>query len=426
MSTQWKPETLAVQAGYTPDNSEPRILPIYQNTTYKYDSADDVAALFDLTQAGHMYSRISNPTVEAFEKKIAALEGGTGALGLSSGQAATTLSILNITRSGQHIVTSSALYGGTFNLFEHTFKKLGIEVTFIDPDADEKELEAAFKENTRALFAESLGNPGLVVLDFEKFSRVAKKKGVPLIVDNTFPTPFLCRPLDLGADIVMHSTTKYIDGHATSVGGMIIEKGNFNWNNGKYPELTDPDPSYHGIRYTESFPDSPFTVKARVQLLRDMGTTMSAMNAFMSHVGAETLHLRMERHSSNALALAQHLEEHPAVEWVNYPGLKSNRYYELTQKYLPKGASGVLTFGIKGGVEAGKKFINSVKLFNLVVHVGDIRSCVLHPASMTHRQLTEQEQKLAGVSPEMIRVSVGIEHIDDIIADFDQALEASR
>lgn len=419
----WKLETLAVQAGYTPNNSEARVLPLIQSTTYKYNSADHVADLFDLKAAGHMYSRISNPTVEALEKKIAEMEGGSAALALSSGQSAITAAILNIASVGDHIVSSTTLYGGTYNLFENTLKKFGIEVSFVDPFATPEKIESAFRKNTKALYAETIGNPNMNVLDFEKFSNISQKMKVPLIIDNTFPTPFLNRPFEHGADIVIHSTTKYIDGHATSVGGIIVEKGDFNWNNGKFSDFTQPDSTYHGISYWKTFPNTAFTIKARVQLLRDLGFAMAPMNAFLTAQGAQTLHLRMERHSENALGLAQFLEEHPSVEWVHYPLLKSNPSYELAQKYLPRGASGVLSFGIKGSVEAGKKFIDSVKLANLVVHVGDIRTSVIHPASTTHRQLSDEEQTASGVTPEMIRVSVGIEHMDDIKEDFDQALK---
>lgn len=423
---QWKPETLAVQAGYEPENSEPRVLPIIQSTTYKYNSADHVADLFDLKAAGHMYSRISNPTVEAFEKKIAAMENGSSAIALSSGQSAITAAVMNLASAGDHIVSSSTLYGGTFNLFENTLKKFGIQASFIHPASDENEIKSMFRENTKALYAETLGNPNLNVLDFEKFSSVAKEMNVPLIIDNTFPTPYLNRPFEHGADLIIHSTTKYIDGHASSVGGMIIEKGDFNWDNGKFPDFVEPDESYHGVSYFKNFPGAAFVIKARVQLLRDLGFAMSPMNAFLSQQGAQTLHLRMQRHSENALDLARFLEQHPSVDWVKYPLLESDESYSLAKKYLPLGASGVLTFGIKGSVAAGKKFIDSVKLANLVVHVGDIRTSVIHPASTTHRQLSEKEQIESGVKPEMIRVSTGIEHIDDIIADFDAALKISQ
>ncbi|NLB89099.1 MAG: O-acetylhomoserine aminocarboxypropyltransferase/cysteine synthase [Syntrophomonadaceae bacterium] len=418
----WKFATKAIHEGYNPKPGDPRILPIYQSTTYYYDDADHLAGLFDLEREGHIYSRISNPTVEAFENKIAALEGGVGALATSSGQAAITFAILNICQSGEHIIALSTLYGGTYTLLSVTLKKLGIEVTFIDPNADEKEIQAAFRPNTKAIYAETIGNPGLNVLDLEKYSKIASENGVPLIVDNTFPTPYLCRPLEHGANIVVHSATKYIDGQARTLGGIIVDGGNFAWNNGKFPELTEPDPAYHGIRYVETFGSAAYIVKARVQFLRDIGATMSAFNAFVLHMGVETLALRMERHSENALKLAQYLQSHDKVAWVNYPGLETSESYHLSQKYLPNGCSGMLTFGLKGGAEAGKKLINNVELAGIAAHMGDTRTSILHPASTTHRQLTEEEQRGSGVLPDMIRVSVGIEDIDDIIKDIEQAL----
>ena len=426
MDQKWKIETQAIQGGYSPKNTEPRILPIVQSTTFKYESADYVAKLFDLEVPGHFYTRLSNPTVEGFENKIALMEGGVGALATSAGQAASTLAVLNICQAGQHILAASTLYGGTYSLFANTLPKMGIEVTFVDPEAPAAEIRKHFRPQTRALFAETIGNPGLNVLDFEKFAAIAREEQVPLVVDNTFPTPFLCRPLEHGANIVIHSATKYIDGHATSVGGVIIDGGTFDWGCGKYPEMTEPDPSYHGLRYLEKFGPMAYLIKARVQLMRDLGTCPSPFNAFLFNLGLETLPLRMERHSHNALAVARHLEGHPAVEWVKYPGLTSHPSHALAQKYLPKGASGVLTFGIKGGQNAGKTFMESTRIIALVVHVGDARSCVLHPASTTHRQLTEQQQRAAGVAPEMIRLSVGIENIDDLLADIDQALAASQ
>ncbi len=425
MSKSWKIETQAVQGTYAPKPTEPRIPAICQSTTYKYDSADHVAKLFDLDLPDHMYTRISNPTTEAFEGKIALMEGGVGALATSSGQAASALAIMNICRAGQHIVTASTLYGGTYSLFANTLPKLGIEVSFVHPEASIDELRKQFRPDTMALFAETIGNPGLNVLDFAKFSAVAKEMGVPLIVDNTFPTPYLCRPLDHGADILVHSATKYIDGHATSVGGVIVDGGKFDWTSGKFPEMTEPDASYHGLRYVEKFGSLAYIIKARVQYMRDLGATPAPMNSFLFNHGLTTLPLRMERHSSNALALAKYLQQHPKVSWVNYPGLETHPTYALTQKYLPKGASGVLTFGIKGGREAGIKFMEATKIIALVVHVGDARSCVLHPASTTHRQLSEKQQIASGVTPDLIRLSVGIEHIDDLIADVEQALQAS-
>ena len=422
MKKQWNFATQAVQGGYEPKAGEPRVLPIYQSTTYKYDDADHVARLFNLEEAGHIYTRISNPTVAGFEEKVNILEGGVGAVATASGQAAIMLAVLNICQAGQHLVASSTLYGGTYTLFSTTLKKLGVEVTFVDPNSTEEEIESCFQPNTRALYGETIGNPGLNVLDFEKFSIVAKKMGVPLIIDNTFATPYLCRPFEHGVNIVVHSATKYIDGHATSVGGIVVDGGNFNWDNGKYPEITEPDPSYHGLRYLETFKEAAYITKLRVTLLRDMGPSMSPFNAFLSNQGLQTVHLRMKKHSENALELAQYLEGHEKVAWVKYPGLKGNPSYQLSQKYLPLGASGIIAFGVKGGAEAGKTFINNVELATLVVHVADIRTYVLHPASMTHRQLTEEQQIAAGVTPDLIRVSVGIEDIEDIKADFNQAL----
>jgi O-acetylhomoserine (thiol)-lyase len=425
INPDWRTETLSIQGGYRPKATEPRIVPITQSTTYKYDNADHMASLFDLDCADHMYSRISNPTWAAFEDKMAQLEGGVAALATSSGQAAITMSLLNICQNGQHIVCANTLYGGTHSLFHNTFPKMGISVSSVHPDASAEEIKAMFTPQTRALYAESIGNPGLNVLDFEKFAAIAQEMQVPLIIDNTFPTPYLCRPLELGADIVVHSATKHIDGHATSVGGVIVDGGKFNWSAEKYPELTEPDPSYHGLRYTEKFGNMAYIVKARFQLLRDMGMSMAPMNAFLLNKGLETLHIRMERHSSNTLAVAEYLEKHPQVSWVSYPGLPSHPSYALTQKYLPKGAGGVLTFGIKGGEEAGRRFMEATELIAMVIHVGDVRSSVLHPASTTHRQLSTEEQRASGVLPDLIRLSVGIEHIDDIIADIDQALKRS-
>lgn len=426
MSSSWKIETQAIQGGYTPKSGDPRVVTICQSTTFKYDSADHVTKLFDLEEAGFFYTRLGNPTTDAFEQKLAMMEGGVGALATSSGQAATTLSIFNICQAGQHFVTASTLYGGTYNLFACTLSKMGIEVTFVDPEAPADEILAAFRPNTKALFAETIGNPGLNVLDFEKFSAIAKEKGVPLIIDSTFATPYLCRPFEHGANVVVHSATKYIDGLATSVGGVIIDGGNFDWGNGRFPELTEPDSSYHGLQYVKTFGNLAYIIKARVQLMRDIGTTPSPFNSFLFTNGLQTLSLRMQRHSDNALALAQFLESHPSVSWVKYPGLKSHASHDRAQKYLPMGCSGVLTFGIKGGAEAGKKFMEACRLVALVVHVGDARSCVLHPASTTHRQLTAEQQTASGVTPDLIRLSVGIEHIDDIIADVDQALAASQ
>lgn len=418
-------ETLCIQSGYKPKNGEPRILPIAQSTTYKYDDADEVGKLFDLEAAGHMYSRISNPTVEAFENKIAEMEGGIGALATSSGQSATLISVLTICNAGEHLIAMSNLYGGTFTLFTSTLKKMGIEVTFVDHRADEKEISSQIKPNTKLIFGETIGNPGVDVLDIERIAKIAHEHNIPLVVDNTFATPYLCRPFEFGADIITHSTTKYIDGHATSVGGIIVDSGKFDWKSSKkFPHLTEADPSYHGLSYTEKFGDSAYITKARVAFLRDIGSTMSPFNAFLTNLGVETLALRMQRHSSNALAAAEFLENHQNVSWVNYPLLESSQSYELAKKYLPEGASGIISFGVKGGVESGKKFINSLKLASLVVHVGDIRTHVLHPASMTHRQLSNDQQIQAGIKPDMIRLSVGIENINDILQDLDQALRA--
>jgi len=420
MEKNWKFNTLAVQAGYEPGNGDPRIVPIAQSTTFKYDDAQSVADLFDLKRAGFFYTRLANPTVEAFEKKIAALEGGVAAVAVASGQSANAFSILNLASAGDHIVSSSCLYGGTMTLFSSTLKRSGIEFTFVPAEVTEAELEAAVRPNTRAFFLESLANPALTVPDFELFAKVAHAHGVPLIVDNTFPTPALCRPFEFGADIVTHSSTKYLDGHATSVGGVAIEKGGFDWKN--FPAFTQPDPTYHGLVYTRDFAAAPFSVKLRVQLVRDYGIPMMPFNAFLTQLGVETLALRMERHSSNALALAQFLKQHPKVAWVRYPYLPDDPEYERARKYL-KAGSGVLTFGVKGGVKAGEWVMNHLKLAAIVVHVADTRTGVLHPASMTHRQLSPEELIRAGVRPELIRVSVGIEDIEDIKADFAQALE---
>jgi len=421
MSHDWAIETKTIQCGWEPKNGEPRVLPIYQSTTYKYDSVKEVAMLFDLEAPGHMYSRISNPTCEALENKIAALEGGVGALVTSSGQNASTIAIANICSSGDHFIAVGAIYGGTVSLFTNTLKKMGIEVTLVDASLSKEELKAFFRPNTKAVFGETIANPKLDVLDFEKFSALAHEMNVPLIVDNTFATPYLCRPLELGADIVIHSATKYLDGHAISVGGVIVDGGKFNWSNGKFPEFTEPDKSYHGIVYTEKFGTLAYIVKARVQWIRDIGSYLTPMNAFLTNLGTETLHVRMDRHCENALKLASFLQTHPKVGWVNYPALPSHKDYALAQKYL-KGASGVLTFGVKGGREEGEKVMNALKLAAIVVHVADVRTGVLHPASMTHRQLSDEEQLQAGVTPDLVRVTVGLENIDDIIADFDQAL----
>ena len=417
--------TKCVQAGYTPKNGEPRILPIYQSTTYKYESSEQMGRLFDLEESGYFYTRLQNPTNDAVAAKIAALEGGVAALLTSSGQAASFFSIFNIAGAGDHIVSASAIYGGTLNLFAVTMKKMGIDVTFVSPDASLEELNAAFRPNTKAVFAETLSNPSLIVLDIEKFASCAHAHGVPLIVDNTFPTPVHCRPFEFGADIVTHSTTKYMDGHATSVGGAIVDSGNFDWtaHADKFPGLTQPDESYHGVTYTETFGKAAYITKATVQLMRDLGSIPSPQNCFLLNLGLETLFLRVERHCENALAVAKYLEKHDKIEWINYPGLENSPYHALAQKYMPDGTCGVIAFGIKGGREAATKFMDSLKLAAIVTHVADARTCVLHPASTTHRQLTDAQLKDAGVDPGLIRLSVGIEYIGDILADIEQALE---
>ncbi|MBC8539348.1 O-acetylhomoserine aminocarboxypropyltransferase/cysteine synthase [Christensenellaceae bacterium NSJ-63] len=417
--------TKCVQAGYTPKNGEPRILPIYQSTTYKYESSEQMGRLFDLEESGYFYTRLQNPTNDAVAAKIAALEGGVAALLTSSGQAASFFAIFNIAGAGDHIVSASAIYGGTLNLFAVTMKKMGIDVTFVSPDASLEELNAAFRPNTKAVFAETLSNPSLIVLDIEKFASCAHAHGVPLIVDNTFPTPIHCRPFEFGADIVTHSTTKYMDGHATSVGGAIVDSGNFDWtaHADKFPGLTQPDESYHGVTYTETFGKAAYITKATVQLMRDLGSIPSPQNCFLLNLGLETLFLRVERHCENALAVAKYLEKHDKIEWINYPGLESSPYHALAQKYMPDGTCGVIAFGIKGGREAATKFMDSLNLAAIVTHVADARTCVLHPASTTHRQLTDAQLKDAGVDPGLIRLSVGIEYIGDILADIEQALE---
>ncbi len=425
MQKSWHIETQAVQGNYQPKAAESRTPPIHQSTTFKYDKAEHMAQLFDLDCPDPMYTRLGNPTTSVFEEKIALLEGGVAALATSSGQAATALAILNICHSGQHVVAASTLYGGTFSLFANTFPKLGIEVTFVDPNSSLEEMQKAFRPQTRCLFAETIGNPGLNILDFQKFSTLSREMAVPLIVDNTLASPYLCQPLQHGADIIVHSATKYIDGHGTCVGGVIVDSGRFAWTPEKYPEICEPDSSYHGLKYLEKFGPLAYIVKARAQYMRDLGVTPAPQNSFLFNHGLTTLHLRMERHSSNALALAKFLDAHPHVSWVNYPGLESHSSFALAQQYLPKGASGVLTFGIKGGRDSGIKFMEACRLIAMVVHVGDARSCVLHPASTTHRQLSEEQQIASGVSPDLIRLSVGIENIDDLIADVDQALMAS-
>lgn len=424
MKKKYEFETVCVHGSYKAESGEPQQLPIIQNTTYRYYNAKDVADLFDLESGGYFYSRLGNPTVNALEEKMALLEGGTAGLAASSGQSATLMTMLNICKTGDHIISSTSIYGGTFNLLGVTLRKMGIEVTFIDQEITLDEILSFKRPNTKVLFAETLSNPALMVLNFEKFSSAAKKMGIPLIIDNTLATPALCRPIEHGADIVIQSTTKYADGHGSSLGGMVVEAGTFDWSlEGKFPEMTEPDPSYHGLKFYEKFGNTAFALKLRAQMLRDMGCTMSPMNAYLTHQGLQTLHLRMERHSDNAFALANFLQGNKNVEWVTYPGLEKDKNYELARKYLPKGASGVLTFGVKGGITAGEKFLEKLELASIVVHVGDIRTSVLHPASTTHRQLSDVEQLKAGIKPELIRVSVGIESIKDIIADFENALK---
>ncbi|HOQ13793.1 MAG TPA: O-acetylhomoserine aminocarboxypropyltransferase/cysteine synthase [Bacillota bacterium] len=419
----YKIDTKCIQAGWDPKNSEPRVLPIYQSTTFKYDSSEFLGQLFDLESDGHMYTRISNPTVEYVERKIAALEGGIGALCTSSGQAATLISVFNITSAGQNIIASASIYGGTINLLAVTMKRMGIEVRFFTPDMTDDEISALFDENTRLMFGETLANPAMTVFDIERFAKLAHKHGVPLIVDNTFATPILCRPFEFGADIVIHSTTKYMDGHATVVGGVIVDSGNFDWSaGGKYPELTEPDESYHGVVYTEKFGRAAYIVKARTQLMRDLGSSPQPIAAFLLNLGLETLAVRMERHSKNGLAVAQHLAAHPKISWVNYPLLPDSPQYALAKKYLPRGACGVVSFGVAGGREAAVRFMDSLQLAKIVVHVADARTSVLHPASTTHRQLTDTQLTECGITPDLVRMSVGIEDIDDIIADIDRAL----
>ena len=422
-----KINTKCLHAGYTPKNGEPRVLPITQSTTFKYESSEEMGKLFDLEAEGYFYTRLQNPTNDAVAAKIAALEGGVAAVLTSSGQAASFYSVFNICHAGDHVVASAAIYGGTFNLFSVTMKKLGIDFTFVNPDSTEEELNAAFKENTKVVFAETLSNPSLNVLDIELFAKVAHAHGVPLIVDNTFPTPINCRPFEFGADIVTHSTTKYMDGHATQVGGVIVDSGNFDWTaSDKYPGLTTPDESYHGVIYTERFGKGAYITKCVTQLMRDLGSIPSPHNAFLLNLGLETLFLRVPRHCENALKVAKFLEENENVTWVNYPGLEGNKYYELAQKYMPDGTSGVVSFGIKGGREAATKFMDSLKLATIATHVADCRTCVLHPASTTHRQLTAAQLEEAGVAEDLIRFSVGLEDAEDIIADIARAIEASQ
>ena len=425
MDKKYSRETLCVQAGWTPKKGEPRVLPIYQSTTFKYDTSEQMARLFDLEDSGYFYTRLQNPTNDAVAAKIAALEGGVGAMLTSSGQAANFYAIFNICQAGDHFVCSSTIYGGTFNLFGVTLKKLGIECTFIDANASEEEIDQAFRPNTKALFGETISNPSIDVLDIEKFARIAHKHGVPLIVDNTFATPINCRPFEWGADIVTHSTTKYMDGHATSVGGAIVDSGNFDWeaHADKFPGLTQPDESYHGLTYTKAFGKMAYMTKATAQLMRDLGSIQSPQNAFLLNLGLETLHLRVPRHCENAQKVAEWLEANPKVKWVNYCGLKSSKYYDLAQKYMPNDSCGVIAFGLNGTREEAIEFMDRLKFICIVTHVADARTCVLHPASHTHRQLTDEQLREAGVAPDLIRLSVGIENVNDIIADIEQALQ---
>lgn len=416
-------DTKCIQSGYHPGNGEPRTLPIYQSTTYKYDNADTLGQLFDLKAEGHMYSRISNPTLAAVEEKLADLEGGVGAMLVSSGQSANLLAVFNICSAGQNLIAMNNIYGGTINLLSVTLARMGIEVRYINDRMTDDEVDALFDDKTRLVFGETITNPALAVLDISRYASIAHRHGVPLIVDNTFATPLLCRPFAFGADIVTHSTSKYMDGHANVLGGVVIDSGNFDWEaSGKFPELTTPDESYHGVVYTKQFGRAAYVTKARVQLLRDFGCTMAPMAAYLLNLGLESMPLRVRRHSENALAVAEFLEKQPQVLWVNYPRLKSSPYFHLAEKYLPQGASGVVSFGVRGGREAAMKLMNSLRLAQIVVHVADARTCVLHPASTTHRQLTDQQLKDSGIGPEFIRFSVGIEDVRDILADLQQAL----
>jgi O-acetylhomoserine (thiol)-lyase len=419
-------ETLCLHAGQLPDPATgSRVVPIYQTTAYVFDSADHAASLFNLQTFGNIYTRIMNPTNAVFEERMAALEGGRAAVGVASGMAAQMVAILTILKSGDGIVSSSTIYGGTYCQFDVNFRDLGIEVYFVNPD-DPENFRKAIRKNTKVLFAETISNPLGNVLDIEAVSKIAREAGIPLIIDNTFATPYLCKPIDFGADIVVHSATKFICGHGTSIGGVLIESGKFPWDNGNFPGMTAPSKGYHGVRFYETFGDFGYTMKARCEVLRTFGPTLSPFNAFLFLQGLETLNLRMERHCSNALAVAKFLKDHPAVTWVNYPGLQESPYYLLAKKYLPKGAGSIFTFGIKGGREAGIRFIESLELLSHLANVGDAKSLVIHPASTTHRQLDEKEQELAGVNPEMIRLSIGLETLDDIIWDIDQALQKSQ
>lgn len=418
-----KIETKCLHEGYKPKNGEPVALPIYQSTTYRYDSTEAIGKLFDLTAEGHMYSRISNPTVGAVEDKIASLEGGIGALCTSSGQAASLISILNILKAGDHIISAATIYGGTINLFAVTLKRFGIECTFVDPDSSDEEIQKEFRENTKVVFGETIANPAIAIFDIERFAKIAHRNNVPLIIDNTFATPILCRPIEFGADIVIHSTTKYMDGHAVQVGGVIVDSGNFDWTNGNFSEFTEPDESYHGVIYSKDFGKTAYITKARVQLMRDLGAYIPANAAFLLNLGLETLSVRIEKHCRNAEKVAEFLSSNEKVEFVNYPTVKGNKYEDLARKYLPNGCSGVVSFSIKGSRENAIRFMDNLKLAENVVHVADIRTCVLHPASSTHRQLTDEQLIAAGITPGLVRLSVGLENIDDILEDVKQALD---
>lgn len=425
MTRQLKPGSLCLHSGYEPKNGEPIELPIVQSTTFKYDNSDEMAMLFDLKKDGYFYTRLANPTSDAVARKICTLEGGVGAMLTSSGQAANFYAVFNICESGDHIVASTEIYGGTFNLFGVTMKKLGIDCTFVNQDASEEEIQKAFRPNTKALFGETISNPGCKVLDIEKFARIAHRNGVPLIVDNTFATPINCRPFEWGCDIVTHSTTKYMDGHATQVGGCVVDSGNFDWiaHADKFPGLCTPDESYHGLTYAKAFGKMGYTTKLVAQLMRDLGSIPGPQNAFLLNLGLETLAVRMERHCRNAEKVAQFLHDDPRVAWIDYPGLADDKSHALAEKYLPNGSCGVMAFGLKGDRETAIKFMDSLEMINIVTHVADVRTCVLHPASHTHRQLSEEQLKAAGIAPDLIRLSVGIEDVDDIIADIRQAMD---
>ena len=424
MSNNLGKGTIGIHGGYSPKSGEPRVLPIYQSATYKYDDPDTLEALFALKAEGHLYSRISNPTVGALEDKYTKLEGGVGAVATASGQSAILYAVLNLCKAGDHIISVTSLYGGTVNLFNVHLKNLGIEVSFVEPDVSEEEILSLAKENTKAIYGETIGNPGLNILDFDKFSSVAKKIQVPLIIDNTVATPYHCNPFEHGANIVVHSTTKYSEGHAQTIGGIVVDGGNFDWTNGKFNDFTTPDPSYHGLKYVESFGQAAYIVKLRVTLLRDLGACMSPFNAYLTNLGLETLHLRMERHSKNALEIAQWLTTEEKVSWVNYPLLEGSKYYDLAKKYLKGGASGLLTFGVKGGIENAKEFSRGLNVIALAVTLGDARSCLLHPATTSHSQLNEEELLASGVTPDLLRLSVGIEDAKDLINDISEALKA--